>query len=142
MKNKINALIAIVTGLLVAIGPRTFIPICEFAESGMHMEMEDSGAMVCYYTAQTLLGIGILLVILGVISLLSSNRCFLTGIFTANLLNGIYIIAVVYGLIGTCKSLHANCYLLTRPAVTVLSALLIISNLLVLICAYREMEEK
>ena len=100
MKDKIiGSLPTIVLGLLIAIAPRTFAPVCEFAakrSSGMeHMSgMKDSGGMghmdhmgqagkamgeahqhmACYWTAQASLGIGILLVIIGLLALFVNSQ--------------------------------------------------------------------
>ena len=146
MKDKIiGSLPTIVLGLLIAIAPRTFAPVCEFAakhSSGMeHMSgMKDSGGMdhmdhmgqagkvmgeahqhmACYWTAQASLGIGILLVIIGLLALFVNSQI-RTGLNLSAAFIYVLEIAIVTVLIGVCKSEEMSCNVYAMPTLTALS---------------------
>lgn len=118
----------IIFGVLTAFGPRTIFPVCEFAATSM--KMESTAVMVCHYTAQTELGFGIVLIIIGVFAIvLAKNRNRLFGIALAVFPLGILVVGIPNGLIGVCQNPHATCSMMTRPALTVLGVLLIAVDL-------------
>ncbi|WP_297346282.1 DUF4418 family protein [uncultured Mobiluncus sp.] len=149
MKDKIiGSLPTIVLGLLIAIAPRTFAPVCEFAakhSSGMeHMSgMKDSGGMdhmdhmdhmgqagkamgeshqhmACYWTAQASLGIGILLVIIGLLALFVNSQI-RTGLNLSAALIYVLEISIVTVLIGMCKGEEMSCNVYAMPTLSALS---------------------
>lgn len=149
MKDRIiGSLPTIVLGLLIAIAPRTFAPVCEFAAkhgSGMeHMSgMKESGGMdhmnhmdhmgqagkamgeahqhmACYWTAQASLGIGILLVIIGLLAFFVNSQI-RTGLNLSAALIYVLEISIVTVLIGVCKSEEMSCNVYAMPTLSALS---------------------
>lgn len=114
MKNKLFASIpAIVFGVLIAIAPLTFAKVCA-SEGGMHM--------ACYYTGRAALGIGVVIAVLGIISLFVSEQV-RAGLNIAIIVNALLMLAVPTFLIGVCKSPMMHCASVTRPTLIVLSVL-------------------
>ncbi|WP_297723292.1 DUF4418 family protein [uncultured Mobiluncus sp.] len=151
MKDRIiGSLPTIVLGLLIAIAPRTFAPVCEFAakhSSGMeHMSgMKGSGGMenmdhmdhmgqagkamgeahqhmACYWTAQASLGIGILLLVIGLIAFFV-NAQIRTGLNISAALIYVLEILIVTVLIGVCKNEEMSCNVYAMPTLLALSCI-------------------
>lgn len=145
MKDRIiGSLPTIVLGLLIAIAPRTFAPVCEFAaKHGSGMEqmsgMKDSGGMdhmgqagkamgeahqhmACYWTAQASLGIGILLIIIGLLALLVNSQIRI-GLNLGAALIYVLEISIVTVLIGVCKSEEMSCNVYAMPTLSALSCI-------------------
>lgn len=148
MKDRIiGSLPTIVLGLLIAIAPRTFAPVCEFAaKHGSGMEpmsgMKDSGGMdhmdhmgqagkamgeahqhmACYWTAQASLGIGILLVIIGLLALFVNSQIRI-GLNLGAALIYVLEISIVTVLIGVCKSEEMSCNVYAMPTLSALSCI-------------------
>lgn len=151
MKDRIiGSLPTIVLGLLIAIAPRTFAPVCEFAakhSSGMEpmSGMKDSGGMdhmdhmdhmgqagkamgeahqhmACYWTAQASLGIGILLVIIGLLALFVNSQI-RTGLNLGAALIYVLEISIVTMLIGVCKNEEMSCNVYAMPTLLALSCI-------------------
>ena len=151
MKDRIiGSLPTIVLGLLIAIAPRTFAPVCEFAakhHSGMeHMSgMKGSGGMenmdhmdhmgqagkamgeahqhmACYWTAQASLGIGILLLVIGLIAFFV-NAQIRTGLNISAALIYVLEILIVTVLIGVCKNEEMSCNVYAMPTLLALSCI-------------------
>ncbi len=120
MKDRILAsLPAIVLGLLIAIGPQTFVRVCEVAEKPMK----------CHWMAQASLGIGIVIALVGVVALLV-NASVRIGLNIAVFLMGGLEIAIATFLIGTCKMPSMHCSAITRPFLIVVSVVLMIAALI------------
>lgn len=135
MKNKLFASIpAIVFGILIAIAPFTFAKVCgSMGMSKMHMM---HGA--CYYTGQAALGIGIIIALLGVVSLFVKAPV-RAGISIAIVANSLLMIAVPTFLIGVCNSPMMKCNSVTRPTLIVLSALTAVISAS---CAYFDLKNE
>lgn len=143
MKDRIIAsLPTVVFGLLIALAPRTFAPVCEFASkhsSEMHMPgMKDSGNMeqnmqntgkmmgaahqhmACYWTAQASLGIGILLVVIGLLAFFLNSQIRIGLNLSAAL---IYVLEILLAtvLIGVCKNEEMSCSMYAMPTLLTLS---------------------
>lgn len=117
MKNKLfSSIPAIILGILIAIAPYTFAPVCK-SEQGMHM--------ACYYTARVSLGLGIVIAVLGIIALLVSEQARL-GLNIAIIVNAILEILVPTVLVGVCKMPMMHCVSITRPTLIVLSVLVVL----------------
>lgn len=145
MKDRIiGSLPTIVLGLLIAIAPRTFAPVCEFAakhSSGMETMsgMKVSGGMdhmgqagkamgeahqhmACYWTAQASLGIGILLLVIGLLALFMDSQI-RTGLNLSAALIYVLEISIVTVLIGVCKNEEMSCNVYAMPTLLVLSCI-------------------
>lgn len=114
MKNKVCiSILHIFLGLLIFLTPTVIFPVCEG-------EMK----MSCDYTGQAEIGLGILVALLGVISLFFSEKV-RAGISVAVSGIGILTIAFPVKLIGVCGNNMMKCNAATRPMLVVLGILVI-----------------
>jgi len=117
MKNRIvSALLFILFGGLVILGPTVLFPVCEAHEM----------KMACYYTKQAEIGLGIIIVLLGIATAVIKNRDIRIGISFSQLLISILILLYPLKLIGLCKMSNMACRLRTLPSLFVTSVLLLI----------------
>lgn len=117
-KRLFTGVLFIVLGILEAVGPHTFIPVCDAM---------DGKFMKCYWTAQAETGIGISIVVLGVLLILLSSRQIRIGISIGIALNAILVILIPDALIGVCGKIHMSCRALTLPALNLLGALTLLA---------------
>lgn len=127
MNKKLYAGISqILLGALVAIAPQTFAHVCAVKEM----------PMACHYTAQAVLGIGIVIAVLGVAGLFVSNQT-RAGLDIANAVLGVLTITVPTVLIVVCKGAMMHCHMVTLPTLVVLGVLLAV---LASIAAYLDLK--
>jgi hypothetical protein len=104
----------VVLGLLIAAGPVTVFPVCP-----VMMEM----IMRCHWTAQAELGVGIIIAILGLLSVLIESQQVRLGLSIAIFLNGIFALLIPSVLIGVCPGAHMHCRTLSLPALVILGGI-------------------
>jgi len=118
MKNRLfTGILFLIFGLLIAIGPQTIFPVCEAGNMPMK----------CFYTAKAEIGAGGLIAVLGVLSLIFSNKKIRAGISLATTLGGILTVLIPTALIGVCGGKHMTCSTLTLPALSVLGVVTAVS---------------
>lgn len=120
--------IFILLGGLVSIGPQTFLAVCNM----------DEKVMKCHWTAQMELGLGIVIVILGVLTIGFKSPHIHIGLTIGIILNAILVILVPSVLIGVCKSSHMQCHALTLPALVILGGILILVGIAYLAYLYNK----
>lgn len=108
----------VLMGLLIAIGPQTFIRVCP---------SDGDMVMACHYTAQTELADGMLIALSGGMLALQTSRAAQSAISLLLLQDGVVTILVPYGLIGVCSGAHMHCHAVTRPALTLLGAAVVVA---------------
>jgi hypothetical protein len=115
MKNRIaTGIITIIAGLLTAFGPSTIFSVCGPTDEGKFMK--------CHWTAQSEIGIGIIIAILGVSLIVISAKQIRLGISAGTALLAVLEILIPNKLIGVCGGEHMRCHALTLPVLTVLGA--------------------
>lgn len=118
-KNRvILSVIYIVIGALICFIPTYLFPVCNSTEMKMS----------CYYTKQAEIGLGLLIILLGIVSIGIKNSSIRVGISLA--LAGTALLVLLYPikLIGLCKKSHMACRIGTFPALSIAGiGLLIIS---------------
>lgn len=107
----------IILGLAEAIGPYTFIPVCESM---------DGNYMKCRQTASAELGVGLVIVVLGLLLILLASSQIRLGLSIAIGLNAVLVILIPNVLIGVCPNAHMKCHALTLPALSLLGILTLI----------------
>ena len=117
MKKRIIAIIAIVLGLLAAIGPRTIFPVCNGA-----MKMR------CYNTAQAELVVGLLAVVLGTGLAFLTNKKLSVILSVIEGILGLFIVLIPTVIIGVCGSPMMHCVSVTNPALIVTGILEIVTG--------------
>ena len=104
----------------MAIGPQTFLKVCEVGEK----------VMKCHWTARVELGVGLAIAVLGAFIILIASRQLRIGLTIGIIVNSILVILIPNVLIGVCKKTHMRCHALTLPALTVLGGVIYIKYLL------------
>ena len=112
MKNKyvVGALL-LVLGLLIAFGPQSIFPVCEF---------NPEKAMKCHWMAQAELGVGLVIAVIGVLQMVMDHAKVRQGLSMAAALLGVLVLLLPLKLIGVCMNVHMRCVTLTRPALLML----------------------
>ncbi|MDR1589275.1 MAG: DUF4418 family protein [Oscillospiraceae bacterium] len=115
MKNRIIAGgSAVVTGALLAVGPRTLFKICD---QGHH-----EGHSVCFWTAQATLGIGIVLALIGVAYIFFADARIRAGLSLAAAGDVLFVLLTANVFIGVDPDPMMSCRLQTLPALNLISA--------------------
>nr|AGS53106.1 hypothetical protein [uncultured bacterium contig00036] len=104
--------VAIVAGLLIAIGPQCLFRVCETM-------------MRCHWTAQAEIGVGAVIAALGVAMIFFTNSEIRLGLVIGILLSGVLALLIPHVLIGGCSAVTMQCRKIAFPAITVISILLI-----------------
>ncbi|HBF40062.1 MAG TPA: DUF4418 domain-containing protein [Firmicutes bacterium] len=137
MKNRlITGIGAIILGLLISLGPKTILKLCE-AES-------DGNWPKCHWTGQAELGIGLLIAVLGVLLLTFSSKRTRLGLSLAVVLGGILVLLFPTVLIGGCAMKDMPCQRITFPALILSGIITVIGftfNTLFLLLSGRNQEE-
>lgn len=119
MKSKLlPALPPIVLGSLIAFGPQTFACPCPI--HGDHPM-----PMVCHWTAQASLAVGLTIVMFGVVAFFVDARM-RAGLSIAVAVNAIAELAIVLWLIGVCENPMMHCTSVMKPTLVVCSVLALV----------------
>jgi hypothetical protein len=117
MKNRIiSGSAAIVSGLLIALGPQFLFKVCPVV-GDMFMK--------CHWTAQAEIGIGGLIAALGVALAVFANPRIRLGLTIGIFLAGILVLLIPHALIGGCAMHGMACRKVAFPSITVISVLML-----------------
>lgn len=133
MKKIIAGVLLIIAGLVTAIGPYTFLHVC--SEEGM----ASMGGMEakCLGIPLVALITGIVTAVIGLIIVIKANIILsLLGVVA-----GVVTIGIPTFIIGVCEEAHMHCHMVTRPALIVTGAIVIVVSLIPLI-GYKKEEIK
>ena len=120
-KKTVFGAVLLILGALIAIGPQSIFAVCEF---------NPEKAMRCHWMAQAELGVGAVMAVLGLCSMLSHSAQLSRGLLAAGSLLGILTMLLPTVLIGVCMNAHMQCAALTRPALLVLGAAAVLAGAL------------
>ncbi|MGO5066089.1 DUF4418 family protein [Clostridium sporogenes] len=121
MKNRLlTGIIYLIAGILLIVGPQTFIPVCQQGEK----------IMKCFWTQRAELGVGTLFMASGVCVILAKSELIRLGISISNVFLGILTFLIPFVLIGGCKNLDMTCRSITFPIFYVIASVTIIISLL------------
>ncbi len=120
------AIILIILGVLLAIAPWTFAPVCEV--NGMYAQLASGKTlpMPCGWTARAEVGLGALLIVAGaLLAIAKSNETKrIIGIIGAAI--GVLAILFPTNITGMCGMADHPCNLLTKPVLILLGIATII----------------
>lgn len=120
MKNRIIvSVLYIVLGILLVLAPTKLFPVCSVGEM----------KMACFYTKQAEVSLGIVITLLGIVSLFIQETNIRIGISVSQL--GIASLIFLYPtkLIGLCKKSDMLCRIQTFPAICVVGVLLCVVSI-------------
>ncbi|HAL02535.1 MAG TPA: hypothetical protein DCP07_04190 [Lachnospiraceae bacterium] len=121
---KILPIVNIIIGALLIIGPQTFLHVCKGSMMGMTPPCKDIPIWS--------LVAGIILIIVSLAKLVliftgkeSKVAYIVTGLAEAVI--GVVAIGIPTFIVGTCKSQHMHCHMVTKPALIMIGAVIIIT---------------
>jgi len=114
--------VTVAGGALTAAGPFSLFGVCTSAGHHAHAGAEAT-ELVCHYTANTELGIGIVIALLGVAYLLFANHGTHIGLSFGIALSALLAVLVVNVLIGVHAAPMA-CAVKTLPALTLINTII------------------
>ena len=82
--------------------------------------------MACYYTGKAVVGIGIIVLILGVVSIIFKDEKVRLGISIAIITDTVLIYLYTFKLTGLCKMETMDCRVATEPALLVATTVLLL----------------
>ncbi len=127
--NQISGALFVITGLLIAFGPKTIFSVCN---------SEGDMVMKCFYTSQAELGIGIEIAVLGLLLFIQKTKEAQLATAYAVGLSSIVAFLIPNFLIGVCGSEHMHCKAVTQPALTLISALTFIVSAAIVVLLGKE----
>jgi uncharacterized membrane protein YczE len=139
MKISIPAIVLLILGFLILVGPWTFAPVCEV--NGMYVKTA-SGTnlpMPCGWTARAELGVGALTFLAGIFLAISTGAETkrIIGLFGIAL--GVLTLLFPLYITKMCALAEHPCNLLTKPVLVILGVLVIVVSLWIVYDAQKEM---
>lgn len=128
----IPALIIIVIGALIAVGPWTFAPVCEVPTDenpdGLWVVTKANKTlpMPCGYTARAEIGVGTGIALVGGMLFFATSAATITALGAATIILGGLTLALPNLLTKMCAMQSHPCNLLTLPVLNVLGVSLVI----------------
>lgn len=139
MKISLPAIILVVLGILLLVGPWTFAPVCEVG--GMYAKLASGSSLVmpCGWTARAEIGVGALAILAGLLLAFSKSAETkrVIGFFGI----GLGILAFLFPLYITkmCGMAEHPCNLVTKPVLVILGVVIIAVACWVIYDAQKEM---
>ncbi len=119
MKNRfITGIGAIISGLLISMGPKLIFKLCEADPDGSWAK--------CHWTGQAELGIGLFIIVLGLFLLIFSSKQTRLGLCIAIALAGILALLFPTVLIGGCAMKDMACQRVSFPALIIIGLITVI----------------
>jgi hypothetical protein len=139
MKVPIPAIVLIVIGILIIVGPWTFAPVCEVSGSYAKLASGMTIPMPCGWTARAEIGIGALTVLAGLLLTFakSAETKRMVGIFGVGL--GLFAILFPLYITKMCGMAEHPCNLVTKPVLVILGVAVIAVSCWVIYGAQKEM---
>ncbi|MBP1564893.1 MAG: DUF4418 family protein [Oscillospiraceae bacterium] len=117
MKNKVtNAVVYLILGILLIIGPYTLFPVCDTAEK----------IMKCFWATRAVNTVGGIIAFFGIALLLLKNQDSVITVNLCSVVAGTAAILLPSVLIGGCAKDTMPCQALTFPAIYLISAVVIL----------------
>lgn len=119
MINRIGSgFVAIIAGLLIALGPQFIFPLCD--------QKEDGSWMKCHWMSQAEIGVGAMIGVLGIAVLLAASPRIRLGLSIGIATAGALALAIPTVLVGGCGMATMSCRSMTIPCLIVISVLVIV----------------
>jgi hypothetical protein len=128
------AVILIVFGLLIAIGPQPHLGPFHVCEE----EMIPGIRNVCYWTARAEIGLGAAIVLLSALSIFVKSKAARAGLGVGILTTSVLALLVPTVLIGVCAGARMVCRTTALPALTVLGVLAVAISIAYVLLSVRK----
>jgi hypothetical protein len=141
MKISVPALVLVILGILILIGPWTFAPICEV--NGMYAQLASGKTlpMPCGWTARAELGLGALTILAGLLLNFSQAAETKRVIGLIGIALGILVILFPLYITKMCAMADHPCNLLTKPVLILLGVAVLAVSCWIIYTAQKEMPE-
>ena len=132
MKSKIVGALNIILGAVIAVGTRTFLHVCgggmnsgSMGDSMSEMQMPCAGVPNASFVA------GIVLAVLGIIFIIAGKKKVVSTLLgLLNVIAGVVVIGIPTFIVGVCGGAHMHCHMVTRPALIIVGALVVILGII------------
>ena len=118
MRAKISSILLFLLSVLLVIGEQSFAGPCPMKPNGMYM--------VCHWAGQAILGVGVVVTVLSIFHIFSTNRAFKQGLDIGIIANSMLLIATPGHLIPLCKMSTMCCHTVMKPFTLVAGILMIV----------------
>lgn len=127
---KILPIINIILGAILIVGPQTFLHVCKGSMMGMTPPCKDIPTWS--------LVVGIILILVSLVKLVlaftgKGNKVAFLATGLAEAVIGVVTIGIPTFIVGVCKSQHMHCHMVTKPALIIIGAVIIITAVVGLI---------
>ena len=136
MKSKIVGALNIILGAVIAVGTRTFLHVCGggMNSGAMGDSMGDSMGemqMPCAGVPNASLIAGIVLAVLGIIFIIAGKKKVVSTLLgLLNVIAGVVVIGIPTFIVGVCGGAHMRCHMVTRPALIIVGAFVVILGII------------
>lgn len=139
MKISMQALILVILGILILVGPWTFAPVCEVG--GMYAQLASGKTlpMPCGWTARAELGVGALTILAGILLNFSEAAETKRVIGLMGIALGILVFLFPLYITKMCAMAEHPCNLLTKPVLILLGVAVIAVSCWTVYLAQKEM---
>jgi len=146
MKNIITASVVIVLGLLITLGPQLIFKVC--SPSMMTSEATTGGCgcsggssisyPACHWSAQALVGIGMLIAALGLCLIVFKESKVQLGLTIGIFFSSIIALFIPNALIGGCGMMTMACRKTAFPVISIIGIVLLIASAIYMIILYKD----
>lgn len=132
MKSKIVGALNILLGAVIAVGTRTFLHVCGGGmNSGSMGDSMGEMQMPCAGVPNASLVAGIVLAVLGIIFIIAGKKKVVSTLLgLLNVIAGVVVIGIPTFIVGVCGGAHMHCHMVTRPALIIVGAFVVILGII------------
>lgn len=132
MKSKIVGALNIILGAVIAVGTRTFLHVCGGGmNSGSMGDSMGEMQMPCAGVPNASLVAGIVLAVLGIIFIIAGKKKVVSTLLgLLNVIAGVVVIGIPTFIVGVCGGAHMHCHMVTRPALIIVGAFVVILGII------------
>mgnify|MGYP001034669855 CR=1 FL=1 len=135
-------IILIILGILAAVAPHTFLPVCQYMGMLVKTAAGTQIPMKCFWTANAEVALGVMVVVVAGVLIASTQRETKRALGIVGAILGILIILMPTALIGTCMDPKHPCNVYTLPGELIFGALILILSIVITVMPGRPLEVK
>ena len=124
----VSGIFVIIFGVLTAIAPHTFLPVCQYTGKFVTTAAGKQISMKCFWTANAEIVVGIMIVVVAALLIVSRQTETKRALGIVGAILGVFVILIPTVLIGTCMTPTMSCNLLAKPGLLLFGVIVIILN--------------